>query len=212
MKTLLLLLIALLAVTVNGQPAPPILRNPFTTNNPVNVFTNSNWLHPASAQLASTNFAYPDWTLQQGFLTFPKTNGVGTILTLSVFFPDCQVSYEYLTNTLVFEFGHMLIATNGPNTSNTLFQVAVLRNNTAGGILSTNDTQVGPFDGGSSTVTTTWAANFSGTNKVAMNSCIISNCTVAPGETFSLRLSRVNATDTYGGAVGVTSARLYWRQ
>ncbi len=175
-----------------------------------NGSTNYLFLRPAAAQLPATNFAYPDYTLQQGFLTFPKTNGVGSILTLSALFPDCQVGDDYATNTLYFQFSHFLVATNGPNSSNTLFQVSILRNNTVGGNVSTNDVMVGPFDAGSSTITTTWAQSFSGTNKVVVGSCVISNCTIAAGEPFILKLSRVSGTDTYGGAVGVTSARIYW--
>lgn len=209
MKTFICIALVLLGFSAKAA----IYQNYFTTNS-APTFTNSFLLVPTSAQLPTTNFAYPDQTLQQGMLVFPKTNGVGSQVDISAIFPYCMWSYQGISNTLVFEFGHVLISTNGPNISNTVWSVSVLRNNTVtGGAASTNDVQVGPFEN-VTTFAVPWAASSSGTNKVELSAIpIITGGGLAPGESFSLKLTRSTASgDSFGGAVGVTSARLYWKQ
>lgn len=172
----------------------------------------TNWilLKPTAAKMASTNSAYPDNVLQTGFLAYPHTNAVGAVVALSATFDQLVLPENYTTNTLRLDLYSLITATNGPNASNVIWQATILRHNTAGQT-STNDAQVGPFDAGSSTLTTTWTASPTGTNKVQLSSVLITNCTVAGGESFSMKLERLNANaaDLIGsGVAGVTAARL----
>lgn len=169
-------------------------------------------LRPTTFIPALTNGAYADRTLQTPFLAFPHTNGVGSVIALSAIAGELMVPHDYATNTLAIELGAMLTATNGPNTSNAVFQATILRHNTTGQT-STNDAQVGPFDAGSSTITFAFAASYTGTNKVQTSSITITNCALAAGEPFSLKLERLNAdaADLIGaGVVGITHARLFY--
>lgn len=174
------------------------------------VITNYLPLRPTRFTPAPTNFAYADETLQTPFLSFPHTNGVGTVIALAATAGELWLPNDYATNTLAIELSAIITATNGPNASNAIFQATILRHNTTGQT-STNDAMIGPFDAGSSTYTFAITASFTGTNKVQTVSGVITNCTLAAGESFSLKLERLNANaaDLIGsGVVGITTARL----
>ncbi len=165
-------------------------------------------LRPTMATPASTNGAFPDEVLQTTFLAFPRTNAVGAAVDLAATFNGLFLPTDYATNTLALTLGAIITAANSPNTSNALFRATILRHNTTGGNVSTNDAQVGPFDAGSSVLTLAFASSASGTNKVTLGTVLITNCTLAAGEPFSLKLERANATDATLANVGVTHAAL----
>lgn len=205
MKTILSIIIVFTSLLLAN--AQPIQRNANTTN--AAPVTNTIPIWPTRAIPAATNFAYPEESLQTAMLLFPRTNGVGANVDLSAIWNELYVPPDYTTNTLRFSFATVLTGTNGgPNSSNTLWRVSIMRNNTSGQT-STKDVQVGTFDDGSSTFTVTWISSFSGTNKVQIVSGIITNCTVTGDETFSAKIERLvsSAADTVVAPSGITAAK-----
>jgi len=97
----------------------------------------------------------------------------------------------------------MLVDTNGPNSSNSIFQVSFVR--AASG--DSTDLHTAAF-GSTVSGTNTWAASGTGTNKI--QDLVISLGVQAMGtnDTVLLQLARDAVDDTVAGPVVVTNVRL----
>jgi hypothetical protein len=151
-------------------------------------------LQVQSAWRPSTNMALLEAGYAQWELLFPRTNSAGAAVDLQARW-QFNTPTNYVTNTLSIGIYSMLSYTNGPNSSNAIWKATVLRHNTVGSQVSTNDARVGPFDAGTSQFTTIWPANYQGTNKVQFTAITITNCTMAAGESGLLKLERMNTVD-----------------
>jgi hypothetical protein len=165
---------------------------------------------PTSWNLPSTNYAYPDSTLQTPFLSFPHTNAAGAVVNLSASINGLYVPNDYATNTLYIEMAAFEAGTHSGGNSNVAFKVSIFRNNTLGGVQSTNDIMVGPFTATSATLTYTF--NGTSSNKVISVAGVLSAANpLAPGEPFAVKVERDNVglNDSLG-VIGLTHARLYY--
>jgi len=159
-------------------------------------------LSSQAAKLPTTNYPGIDASWQDWEIVYYETNaeGIRTNLNASWQFITPQ---DYATNSFKVRIQSILVSTNGPNTSNTIFGVSVLRA-TSG---DSTDLHTGAF---TSVVwgTNTWAASPSNTNK--MQSILINMGTtsaLAPGDLCILKIVRDAFNDTFGGATSIVGVQ-----
>ncbi len=156
-----------------------------------------------AGKLPATNYPGIELGQQNQGLVYSKTNAEGTILSLSATW-QFKMPKDYATNTMVVSIDSMLLSTNGPNTSNTIFRASVIRA-TPG---DATDVHTASF---SSTVsgTNTWTASPTGTNKL-QNLLITMGTVGAMGSNdfCILKIDRDAVNDTFGGDVSVVDLRV----
>lgn len=156
-----------------------------------------------AAKLPSTNYpafqnGYQDWET-----VYYETNYEGSRASLSANW-QFIVPPDYATNSLKVRVQSMLVATNGPNSSNVVWRASIFRA-TPG---DSTDVHTGSF-GASVSGTVTWAASFNGTNKVQQVVIDMSTSSlIAAGDLAILKLDRDAVTDTYGGATSLVGLQL----
>lgn len=156
-----------------------------------------------AAKLPTTNYPGIDAGWQDWELLYYKTNAEGSIAPLAGSW-QFILPNDYATNTLKVRIYSLLLSTNGPNSSNTIFRASVLRATPS----DSTDLHTASF-GSTVSGTTTWAASFNGTNKV--QSVVINMSTtsaLAPGDLCILKVDRDAATDTYGGVAALVGLQL----
>jgi len=156
-----------------------------------------------AAKLPNTNYPGIDAGWQSWELVYYETNDIGTRTTLNSTF-QFLVPPDYATNTMRLRIMSTLLTTNGPNTSNTIFQASCLRAASGSGIdLHTN------LFGTIAKGTNTWSASFDGTNKVQVLVIDLgTNSMLAQGDLAILKLGREAATDTFDGPTAVVGLQL----
>jgi len=153
-------------------------------------------------KLPTTNYpgiaaGWQDWEV-----VYYKTNAEGSNANLTGSW-QFKVPRDYATNTMSLRVTSMLVDTNGPNSSNSIFQVSFVR--AASG--DSTDLHTAAF-GSTVSGTNTWAASGTGTNKI--QDLVISLGVQAMGtnDTVLLQLARDAVDDTVAGPVVVTNVRL----
>lgn len=148
-------------------------------------------LSPQAAKMPATNYPALDAFYQLWELNYFRTNAEGANVATSAAW-QFPMPTDYVTNSLTVTIYSTLSATNGPNSSNTIFKVSFLRFPSAG----TADTHTAAF-GSTTSGTTTWTQSTSNTNKV--QSVTISPGTaslVGAGELVVMKLERDAVNDT----------------
>lgn len=150
-----------------------------------------------AAKLPVTNYAQIEAGWQDWELTYYRTNAEAGVDALSATW-DFLVPIDYATNTLKLLMHVIILATNGPATSNTIWGASILRG-TPG---DATDIHTAAF-GAIVTGTNDWAASNTGTNKV--QSLVIdfsTNSLVRAGDWATLKLSSdTNSTFAFGRSV-----------
>ena len=161
-----------------------------------------------AAKLPATNYPRIDAGWQDWELIYFRTNAEGATVDLGSTFQFVAPS-DYATNSGKLRIYSALVSTNGPNSSNTIFGVSVLRFAPDG----TTDLHTGSF-GSEVFGTNTWSASPTSTNKV--QSVLIDLGTVSGigrGDLCILKVARDVDGDTVGGATAVVGLQFeYSRQ
>jgi hypothetical protein len=154
------------------------------------------------AVFPSTNFARLDLGFDAPELVLTKTNaegvwGVPTSVKYSFILPP-----DYKSNTLTVRLNSTLLATNGPNTSNTIFRVSMKAVNPG----TTNKLRTWPFDTAVS-VTNVWSPGATTDDQVQVIVASLTNVTssASAGAACVLKIDRDAANDGFGGATAVVN-------
>jgi hypothetical protein len=165
--------------------------------------TNFMNLSVQAAKLPLTNYPTIDAGWQDWELLYYRTNDAGANIALDSSW-QVVIPPDYATNSLRIRLLSSITATNGPNSSNTIFRTYISRfRPSASQDLHTNSF-IGPISG-----TNTWAAVFDGTNKV--QSIVISwgtNSLLMPGDLALLKVERDGVNDTYVGATALVGLQV----
>lgn len=144
---------------------------------------------------------YKNWEL-----VYYKTNVAGTISALSANW-QFVVPPDYATNSLQLYMQQMILQTNGPATSNTIFCASIFKSTPGDSIdIHTNVTFNSEV-----CVTNTWSASTSGTN--ILQTSLFSfgaNAPVKAGDFVVLNLKRNGTNDTYGWEAAVVGMQLLY--
>lgn len=190
-------------IAITNEGTNIVIASTVTATGLLTGTTNFIQLSIQAAKIPNTNFpafenGYQDWET-----IYYETNINGNRVTLNASW-QFVVPPDYSTNSLNVRLLTALVSTNGPNTSNTIFQASIFRA-TPG---DSTDLHTNTF-GFTVSGTNTWAASFDGTNK--LQSMVISlgtNSLLAAGDLAILKLGRDAINDTYGGAVAAVGLRL----
>jgi hypothetical protein len=174
--------------------------------NNIQLRTNFINLSVQAAKLPGNDNASIGSGFKQWELTFYKTNVSGNVAPLAATW-QFVVPPDYATNSLRLYLQQMILATNGPATSNTIFGAAIWKS-TPG---DSKDLHTNSIYETELYVTNTWSASNSGTN--ILQSSVINFSGSAPvqiGDLVVLRLTRIATNDTYLGAVAVPGLQLLY--
>lgn len=170
-----------------------LANNPYTGY--TNIYSSASFnLSPRPDFLPSTNYA----SILSSFgveTVYARTNAEGANVAVGATWQGVFPS-DYVSNSLTLTLNSILLNTNGPNSSNTIF-AAYLSVFPTG---STNDYRMWanptPAYG-----TNTWSASYTGTNKVQSVTITFTNATggAQAGDLFDLKIERANTLDTFVG-------------
>lgn len=177
-----------------------------TTSYVFSVIGNYMSLSVQAAKLPSTNYPAIDAGWQNWELIYYPTNSEGFTNSLGATW-QFVVPLNYFTNNMKVYGQNILLTTNGPTSTNIYWRASFLRA-TSG---DSTDVHVGSF-GSSVTVTQTWAASATGTNKMQSFLIDMGTSSLLQANDFSiLKLERVNDvadTNQFKGSTSLIGLQL----